>query len=186
MGFPMAMRSQLPSPTTRTITLALAIASLGLGACGGTGPSGDVTAVRDAHDMPAMQTSPHAAVPTQSDIADLVERVSSSVVNITTVVRLTGSSGPTPFDFLLPDSPHGPRERQGAGTGFIVDPDGYVITNAHVVEAADEVHVVLRDGREASGEVVGRDKKLDLALDRKSTRLNSSHSQISYAVFCLK
>jgi serine protease Do len=149
---------------TRIGRTGLVVAALTLGACGGANPAQDPATAKPEPGMPALTTSPHAAVPTQSDIADLVEHVSSSVVNITTVVRLTSGSGQSPFDFFFPDQPNVPRERQGAGTGFIVDAAGFVVTNAHVVEGADEVHVVMRDGREASAEVVGRDKKLDLAL----------------------
>jgi serine protease Do len=114
---------------------------------------------------PVLQVSSQAGMPTQSTVADLVERLSPTVVNITTTQHM--SRGPTPFDFFFNDGQpgqRGPRERQGAGTGFIVDPAGYVVTNAHVVRGADEVKVRLIDDREFSAEVVGRDAKLDLAL----------------------
>src|SRR5688572_30953588 len=66
------------------------------------------------------------------------------------------------------------------GSGFFWDADGNIVTNAHVVRGAKEIAVWLASGQQARAEVVGS------APDRKSTRLNSSHSQISYAVFCLK
>jgi serine protease Do len=104
--------------------------------------------------------SPAATVATMSDVADLVELVGPSVVNITTVTAMT--DGP-PLGFLVPRGQH-PRERTGAGTGFILDKAGHVVTNAHVIEDADEVRIKLRDDREFIASVVGRDTKLDLAL----------------------
>ncbi len=56
------------------------------------------------------------------------------------------------------------RREQSLGTGFIIDPQGYVLTNNHVVSGADEVMVKLADGRELKGEIKGVDEKLDLAL----------------------
>jgi serine protease Do len=58
----------------------------------------------------------------------------------------------------------GPGFASGAGSGFIVDPEGYVVTNNHVVGEADEIEVVLQDGRRLKAELVGRDPKTDLAL----------------------
>src|SRR5687768_3290400 len=86
--------------------------------------------------------------------------------------------------------------QQSTGSGFVIDADGYIMTNAHVVNGARRVQVVLRpanaDGslaaaltprpRVVNARIVGITTELDLA-DRKSTRLNSSHGYISYAVF---
>jgi serine protease Do len=110
--------------------------------------------------------------PETFDVAALAERVKPMVVNITTTheARMGGRPAFDPFDFFF----GGPRgggappettQRQSAlGTGFIIDPAGYVVTNAHVVEEADEVRVRLSDERELEADVVGRDRKLDLAL----------------------
>src|SRR5262249_28532694 len=94
------------------------------------------------------------------------------VVNITTT-HLLGAQGfapdMDPFQFFF--GPRGmrppqPRElkQTALGTGFIIDPSGYVVTNEHVVDGADEVRVKLADEREFAAEVVGRDPKVDLAL----------------------
>jgi len=110
-----------------------------------------------------------AVLPTQSSIADLVERVAPMVVNITTVHKLSNHRSPFGHPFFGPDRRERrrmPRARTGAGTGFIVDASGYVITNAHVVSEADEVKVRLKDDRQLDAEVVGRDRQLDLALLR--------------------
>jgi serine protease Do len=133
----------------RALPLALALA-----ACGG--PATDPSTPASERDPNIVSVS--ASVPTLSSVADLVEHLSPTVVSITTV---TSGGRATPFDFFAPDSP---RQRQGAGTGFVIDGAGLVITNAHVVADADEVMVQLYDDRQFSARVVGRDVKLDLAL----------------------
>ncbi len=120
-----------------------------------------------------------APVPATFDVANLSQSVSPTVVNITTRQRVNLPDG-HPFEFFFaPGAPRG--ERTGAGTGFIIDPAGYVITNEHVVSDADEVTVRLSDEREFIAKVVGRDPKLDLALlklenvsDLPAARLGSS------------
>src|SRR5256886_1437160 len=220
-------------------------------------------------------------------LAPMIKKVSPAVVNIATrgTIRERGPQNPLlddPFFRRFFDVPPdtGPRERpfQSAGSGVIVDAkSGYIVTNAHVVENANEITVTLQDGRDLKADVVGSDTPSDVAvlkvkpdglsqvalgdsakaevgdfvvaignpfglqhtvtsgiisglsrsginpdgyedfiqtdasinpgnsggalvnlrgeligintailIDRKSTRLNSSHSQISYAVFCLK
>ena len=121
----------------------------------------------DPAAAPTLRVAANAGIPTQSSVADLVEHVAPMVVNITTVQTMSGTRmGPSPFDFFLPEGMPRPmpHQRKGAGTGFIIDPAGYVVTNAHVVRGADEVTVRLRDDKPFTAEVVGRDRKLDLAL----------------------
>lgn len=120
-----------------------------------------------AANPPAPVAPPPA--PATFDVAALSEQVTPVVVNITTTHQVTGLRGEAsdPFDFFF-----GPRGRRGdrpqkqtaLGTGFIIDPAGYVVTNEHVVREADEVRVRLADEREFRADVVGRDPKLDLAL----------------------
>jgi serine protease Do len=89
------------------------------------------------------------------------------VVNITTAIA---SAGPSQEDELLEQmfggrgQPQQHRKRQALGTGFVIDPNGYIVTNAHVVEGATEVKVKLADEREFKAAVVGRDPRLDIAL----------------------
>jgi len=140
--------------------LALAL----LSGCGGTAPPTPEAPI-PATDTEVGTVSPVAGEPTASELADLVEQLSPSVVNITTVI--TTASGPSPLDFFFngrPGSSPTPRQRRGAGTGFVIDPEGYVVTNAHVVEDAETVLIRLYDDRQMQGRVIGRDRKLDLAL----------------------
>jgi len=62
------------------------------------------------------------------------------------------------------------RREQSLGTGFVISPDGYILTNNHVVSGADEVMVKFSDGREIKGEIKGSDEKLDLALIKVSDK----------------
>ena len=102
--------------------------------------------------------------------ADLAEALSPAVVHVEVERTESAVRGPA-FEFFgpWPFGPRGPQNRrdrrmQGAGSGFVISEDGFVVTNNHVVEKADEVKVTLRDGRELEAEVVGTDPKTDLAL----------------------
>jgi serine protease Do len=80
----------------------------------------------------------------------------------------------------VPQMPHGAMPMRGQGSGFIVSPDGYILTNAHVVENADRVTVKLTDRREFRAKVVGKDRQTDVALikidakDLPTVKLGSS------------
>lgn len=114
-----------------------------------------------------------------ANFADVVEAAMPAVVSVRST-RLAGDEaqdeqrGSDPFFrwFFGPDSepeqrqpsPHTPRPSIGEGSGFIISEDGYVLTNHHVVENADEIEVGLSDGSEFDAEVVGTDPSIDLAL----------------------
>ena len=114
--------------------------------------------------------------------ADLSEKVSPAVVNISTekTVTIPGSPfrhffGPNdPFgDFFRgyfdQDIPDREMKQQSLGSGFIIDREGHIITNNHVVEGADDIKVKLTDGREFKAKVIGRDQKTDIALIKISS-----------------
>ena len=133
---------------------------------------------------PPLVTPAQAAPMVQSgvtlpDFATLVERVGPAVVNISVVQELETEFNAPPElqDFLrrfgipFPGMPGGPNGRggppqisRGVGSGFIVSADGYVLTNAHVVDDATEVTVRLTDKREFKAKVVGADTRTDVAL----------------------
>ena len=116
------------------------------------------------------------------DFADLAEKQGIAVVNIsaTQVVRNHPRIGGLPFDEddpafeffkrfgprAFPGVPNMPREfeNKSLGSGLIISADGYILTNAHVVDAADEVIVKLTDKREFKAKVMGADKRTDVAL----------------------
>lgn len=117
------------------------------------------------------------------DFTDLVEQVGPAVVNIRTLEKTSSrgtASGIDPemleffkrFGIPLPNNPRQPQKPQqpeqdqprGVGSGFILSADGFVMTNAHVVEGADEVLVTLTDQREFKAKIIGADKRTDVAV----------------------
>lgn len=131
----------------------------------------------------SVQAQPAAVVRGLPDFTELVEQVGPSVVNIRTTEKVTArpSIGGMDEDMLeffrrfgvpVPNIPRqqGPQRPQpeeqprGVGSGFILSPDGYVMTNAHVVEGADEVIVTLTDRREFKAKIIGSDKRTDVAV----------------------
>jgi len=115
------------------------------------------------------------------DVADLVEEHGPAVVNISTTTLVKRSAEGLPFAvpdeeemqeffrrFFPPGGPgRGPMQEipsRGAGSGFIVSSDGYILTNAHVVKGADEVVVKLIDKRKFTAKVVGADARTDVAV----------------------
>ena len=120
------------------------------------------------------------------DFTDLVEQVGPSVVNIRTLEKVTTRPGAyngmdedmleffRRFGVPIPNAPRqGPRpnrpqqeeeQPRGVGSGFILTPDGFIMTNAHVLDGADEVMVTLTDKREFKARIVGADKRTDVAV----------------------
>ncbi|PHV07012.1 serine peptidase [Janthinobacterium sp. BJB412] len=137
---------------------------------------------------PAAQAAAVAGLP---DFTELVDKVGPAVVNIRTTERLKlgqgGQGGPSDeemqeflrrfFGGAVPtpnpggkaprgrrQAPQGEEVQRGVGSGFIISPEGYVLTNAHVVDGADEVYVTLTDKREFKAKVLGADARTDVAL----------------------
>ena len=119
------------------------------------------------------------------DFTDLVDQVGPSVVNIRTLEKVSARAAEDGVDeemleffrrFGLPVPPNVPRQGprpgrpqpeeqpRGVGSGFILSADGFIMTNAHVVEGADEVLVTLTDKREFKARIVGADKRTDVAV----------------------
>ncbi|RPJ04686.1 MAG: peptidase, partial [Deltaproteobacteria bacterium] len=133
------------------------------------------------HDLPPSSPSAVSEAPmVPANFSDLAEKVRPGVVNIQVVKKVKNiGSGfrhfpgspfgeQNPFgDFFGPFSEGNPSrgyKQQGVGSGFVVSQDGYVLTNNHVVEDADQIKIKLANGKEYEGKVVGRDPKTDLAL----------------------
>ena len=100
-------------------------------------------------------------------IPDIVDKASHSVVNVDTSTTMTVTSPFAPFAPFFDQMPEQfQREipRRGIGTGFIFREDGYILTNNHVIEGADEIKVTFFDGREFTGKVIGADPLTDIAI----------------------
>ena len=178
-------------PAVFRSTLGVSAIVLALAGCLQEG--GAISPSHAANGSPAPAVAPVGApAPAASryglpDFSALVEQVGPAVVNISVtqkVGRGGATSGEDPFagdpfyDFLrrfgvpVPGMPgngggggRAPEQiQQGVGSGFIVSPDGYVLTNAHVVDGATEVTVKLTDKRDFKARVVGVDKRTDVAL----------------------
>ena len=172
--------------TTKPLTQRRSSLALGLCSAAAIGLLVGINAVPTSH---AETATPLAAAP-WAGYADLIEQIMPSVVTVTTKVirdadRVSGDRGfqrdfggmdedmqrfmerffgergrpgprgPMPFG-------HGPAA--GAGSGFIIDESGLVVTNHHVIQNADEVKVTLNDGRELDADVIGTDPDTDLAV----------------------
>jgi serine protease Do len=133
-----------------------------------------------------------ATITALPDFADLADRTGPAVVNIRTTERIKLNQGGVPrsedeemqeffrrffgVPMPRPQPERPPRNRgqgqtpqqeevpRGVGSGFIISPDGFVLTNAHVVEGADDVYVTLTDKREYKAKLIGVDKRTDVAI----------------------
>jgi serine protease Do len=123
------------------------------------------------------QARPTASAPARlPDFSALVEQYGPAVVNISTTAKvhaeaqdfqIPGEPGDPFYEFFRrfqAPMPQGDTIRKGVGSGFIVSADGYILTNAHVVDDANEVTVKLTDNREFGAKVVGTDRRTDVAL----------------------
>ena len=127
--------------------------------------------------MLIFQISATAARSAPDSFADLVAKMSPAVVNITTVTKVAKNLAPegivpkgSPFEELFRDfndqnpGRRGPRNTSALGSGFVISEDGFVVTNNHVIEGADEIAVEFPNGTEYAATVVGVDKNIDIAL----------------------
>jgi len=128
--------------------------------------------------VPAQEAVVEAQVLTPEEnrpltFADLAEQVSPAVVNITTTTLVAGGIGPegmvpegSPFEDFFDDfgGDGAPRRSNALGSGFVISPDGYVVTNNHVIEGADEILIEFFSGEELPATIVGTDPNTDIAL----------------------
>lgn len=177
------------SQSTKRIlsTIAIVIASVAFGIL----ISADLGLMRQSNAQTTLQTQSGASAPavTIPSFADVAARVMPAVVSVrsTEIVKMSerqrrNFGGVDPFEFFFPD-PSDPRRQRGTppgedderaersgGSGFIISPDGYIVTNNHVIEGATKVEVHFgadengNGGRTVTAKIVGRDPATDLAL----------------------
>ena len=137
----------------------------------------DLLAWNARHAAPTAKVAAPAAAPTTSpagrlmSFSDAARRAMPAVVNIYTSKEIKAQRAPFMDDPVFRYFFGGEGEGQGPaqksnnlGSGVIVSEQGYILTNAHVVEAADEIEVALTDGRKAKAHVIGSDPETDLAV----------------------
>ena len=157
---------------TILIALLLAGAVLGLG-------YGMSTAIKPHDSSAASVSAVSETTMVPANFSELAEKVKPGVVNIQVVKKvknigfgLRNFGSPfgekDPFgDFFGPffeGNPPRDFEQRGVGSGFVMNKEGYILTNNHVVEDADQIKVKLANGKEYDGKIVGRDPKTDMAL----------------------
>lgn len=128
--------------------------------------------------------APGVLAPAQAapeSFADLAQKVSDAVVNITTSTTVAAPARPGPMfppgspfedlfrDFGFPPGPNGgpgpgPRRSNALGSGFVISEDGFIVTNNHVIEGADEIEVEFFSGQTLRAKLIGTDPKTDVAL----------------------
>jgi serine protease Do len=180
-------RSKRSSASPEELTVVLSRSSIA--ACRAVAWAAAALMVIQASILP----SPASARPAPDSFADLAAKLLPSVVNISTTQTVRSDrgrehSGPeipqfppgSPFEEFFRDFfEHGipkkgrpeaqPRKGTSLGSGFIIDPAGYVVTNNHVIADADEITVILHDDTNLKAELVGRDSKTDIALLKVKT-----------------
>ena len=118
------------------------------------GCAGPTTAERPTVSLPA--TGPASPAPELARfnqlLADLAEQLKPGLVH----VRVRRATGETSAETETP--------RRASGSGFVIDPDGVIVTNAHVIEGAESIQVRLSDGRRVTAKLLGKDNRVDLAL----------------------
>ena len=136
------------------------------------------TAHAQSGSAPPGAISPQMPAQRLPDFTGLVKQVKPAVVSITSILKADavedeggggngggGQQMPFPFPFQMPQN-NPQRTIEARGSGFIISPDGYIVTNNHVVKGATSVSVTLDDGTTLPAKVVGRDARTDLALLR--------------------
>jgi serine protease Do len=137
--------------------------------------------------VPASLPDPRPASPTSINFADIAARLNPAVVNIDASARSRrarrlaeegGRPGPSDDPFDLGRQRGADIPRRGMGTGFLIDAEGHILTNHHVIEGAERLTVKLADGRSLRAEVVGSDPDTDIALIKVSAPAPLPHASL--------
>jgi serine protease Do len=174
---------------SRVVVLVLAAVAAGIVLSAGFNVSPIATALLGDKEKATVVPAAAGLRMVPVDIPQLFKEVSPAVVNISTTQvlklnrpRMRNPFGPQdPFDdFFHNFFGRMPKEqkRKSLGSGFIVSPDGYILTNNHVVEKADEVTVTLLDKEEFKAKVVGTDPKIDIALIKIDTKKKLTYAAL--------
>jgi serine protease Do len=130
----------------------------------------------ESNGAPGFGVRSVASTQSLQDFTSLAKQLGPVVVNIaTTQMRRTAQDAPVPFGeddpsgdfwqrFFGAPIPHGPQRQQGLGSGFIIDRNGTILTNYHVVDGAEKIIVTLSDGKTFDAKVLGKDQKTDVAV----------------------
>lgn len=175
------MKIHESTPTTRRLFLMGFVAITLTTGCGYASNDPSSPAQPSSRIEEAPQSSAYSALP---DFAEIAAQQGKAVVNISVsgtaksgIPAIPGFPGTDPNDpfyeffqrFQIP-GPQGGQPTHGLGSGFIISPDGVILTNAHVVDGADEVVVKLTDKREFKAKVIGVDKPSDVAVLKVDTK----------------
>ncbi len=163
--------------TMVTVSLIFFLIGLGVGADSHHGKPSRFDALFPLGNAKADEPKPAITAQGLPNFVALAKRLKPEVVNISTTQTATEQEGPDPLGqndpfgefwkrFFGGPFPRGQFKQRSLGSGFIIEPDGLILTNYHVVDNADKITVRLLDGREFTGKVVGKDQKTDIALVR--------------------
>jgi serine protease Do len=155
--------------TLLTIVLASTVAFLiGVIIAGGLTPGPVVSSApgRSAAPTDLAKPAKTAAFPGVVNFADVAEKINAAVVNVDATSKTSRETRPRRGEDLDPQGRDYEGPRQGSGSGFVIDREGFILTNHHVIEGADRITVTMADGRSFRGQVVGADPAIDVALLR--------------------
>src|SRR6266851_4255786 len=151
----MDLRTKLRSRWAPTVVCALALA-----VASGVGFElhGSATAQQAQAQLPSPQDLSRTFI-------NVAKQMKPAVVNIDVVEKTKRSAMRLPDGFpQIPGFGDAPRRQRGTGSGVVISPDGYILTNNHVAGDAEQISVKLSDGREFKAKVVGKDSETDLAV----------------------
>jgi serine protease Do len=147
--------------------MAIALISIQSGCTTVKKPSSSTSPVTETASPPPISSSAAGTALPPNFVVQVVQKVGPAVVRINSsrTVQESGSDSPWGHIFEMPQKDRDTeRIDRGTGSGFIFDAQGLIMTNAHVVDKADQVTVLLKDGRQFKGKVLGEDTLTDIAV----------------------
>ena len=161
----------------RSVSVSSLVVGSALCVLAGVGVSAAIERYHSASQMIQVAGAATSATPQSlPDFASLAKKIGPSVVNVsTTQIRRRAQDPSSPFGgddptsqfwerFFGGPTPRGPQRQNGLGSGFIIDGNGTILTNYHVVDGAQKIAVTLSDGKNYDAKVIGKDQKSDIAV----------------------